>query len=108
MNTPFTIAAKSIFKNPHFTESFTIPGKGTMPGIRGQEVSEEIRSKFGIYEEITMTVTLHMDSLTVTGIPRKGDVCFFDIEPDRRYMVLRSITDAATQTVDVALGEYLV
>ena len=102
---PFQIAADIIFNNPHFTETITIPGKGSFPAIRGQETVETINANYGVYDEVACIVTVQLKNLTVVGIPRKDDLCFFDSDPNRSYRVLRTVLDSACQTVDIILGE---
>lgn len=104
---PFAIAADIMFENPHFVELMTFPGKGSVPAIRGNRTTEEIRSEFGIYEDVSTVASVQKRSLTVIGTPRKGDVCYFDSEPGKYYMVQSTVEDSASQTVDLALGEYL-
>ena len=104
---PFEIAANIMFQNPHFSEPFTIVGKGTFPAIRGSETQEQINAKYGIYEDISTLATVQMIHFTVIGTPKKGDICYFNNTPNKHYRVQKTIPDAATQTIDLILGEAL-
>lgn len=106
MKNPFEIAADSMFQNNHFTEPFTIPGKGTFPAIRGQESSEQINAKYGIYEDVSTVATVQRKNLTVVT-PKKGDLCYFDRDPNRHYRIEKILTDSACQTIDLLLAEAL-
>ena len=104
---PFELASNSMFRNPHFTEMLTFPGKGAVPAIRAAEKRELIRSKFGVYEDIDTYVTVQKQSFAVVGIPKKGDLCYFDQSPDQVYRVIRSEEDSASRTVDIYIAEYI-
>ena len=106
MKNPFEIAADSMFQNNHFTEPFTIPGKGSFPAIRGQESSEQINAKYGIYEDVSTVATVQRKNLTAAS-PKKGDLCYFDSDPDRHYRIEKILTDSACQTIDLLLAEAL-
>ena len=104
---PFEIATRTIFNNPHFTERFTIPGKGSFTAVRGQETRELIQSRYGTYEDISAVATVQKREIRTVGLPKKGDLCYFDRSPDKHYKVHSTVEDSACQTVDILLEESL-